>query len=332
MMSFFATSGHRKCLKALFIVLTLLVSQSEKSWADTATADVSGFCYSNQPAEIRRCGEAADAGSATAQIVMGQRYRDGSGVPQNLFLAKNYLSQAAEQSEAAILILAGVLLGSEYAEVNDFGAGLEWLTRLSNSNYEPYQRYAASWLGNIHYWGWYGVERDTSVAAHWIKLGAELGDPESLELLGNLYLSGDEVPQNYALARETWRRAAELGSDHAAYSLGLSFENDRHGDRDFNAAMYWMVIAAKNNYGMAQFMLGQWYERGIGMPQNHETAHMWYNIAAAGSNAELFRSMRDGLASSMTNAQIARAQARASSCMASDFEHSDCQIPDVSLQ
>ncbi|MDV7201103.1 tetratricopeptide repeat protein [Roseovarius sp. 10] len=323
-------------MKIFCIIFVLALFQSDRSWADTYVAGTGGFdeedCWTPEHAAISRCDQAAREGNTFAQLIMGERYRDGLGVPQNLFLAKNYFLEAAEQDDGAILMLVGILLGSKYSEVNDVDAGLEWLIRLSNSTDEYYKRTAVSWLAGTHYWGWYGVERDTSEAAHWIKLGAELGDPESLYLLGNLYRSGTEVPQNYALARETWHRGAELGSVRAAYSLGLSLVNDDHGDTDFNAAMYWMLIPVRNNDAMAQYMLGRWFEHGIGVPQNYETAHMWYNIAAAGSNAELFRSMRDGLASSMTNEQIARAQARASSCMASDFQHSDCQIPDVSLQ
>ena len=75
--------------------------------------------------------------------------------------------------------------------------------------------------------------------------------------------------------------------------------------------------------------LATMYFSGKGVPQNYILAHMWFNLAAASSQAEektkKFLANRDLAASKMTAAQIELAQRMASECQASNFKK--CTVP-----
>jgi len=60
----------------------------------------------------------------------------------------------------------------------------------------------------------------------------------------------------------------------------------------------------------AQFMLGEIYASGRGVPQDFVEAHLWYNLAASGGNGRAMQA-REQLASRMTPTQVAEAQRRA---------------------
>ena len=67
-------------------------------------------------------------------------------------------------------------------------------------------------------------------------------------------------------------------------------------------------------------MLGVLYATGNGVLQDHEMAHMWYNLAAT-NGFEKVGKWRDDLAKQMTPAAIEKAQAMARECMTSIIYH-----------
>ena len=64
------------------------------------------------------------------------------------------------------------------------------------------------------------------------------------------------------------------------------------------------------------------YRKGEGVIQDYVRAHMWYNLSAAGGNADVAKD-RDLVAAKMTTQQIAEAQKLARECQASNFKHCD---------
>jgi uncharacterized protein len=101
-------------------------------------------------------------------------------------------------------------------------------------------------------------------------------------MLGNIFYSGNGVPQNYAETVKWLRKAADQG------------------------------------LARAQSSLGSMYEDGKGVPWDYVQAHMWFNLAASGFSAHsgikgrdkaaTAASGRDFAASRMTPEQIAEAQ------------------------
>ncbi len=69
----------------------------------------------------------------------------------------------------------------------------------------------------------------------------------------------------------------------------------------------------------AQLELGVMYEYGRGVPQDHATAHMWWNLAAALGDKSAMKN-RDIIAEDMTPARIAKAQEAARACLARGYQ------------
>jgi hypothetical protein len=82
----------------------------------------------------------------------------------------------------------------------------------------------------------------------------------------------------------------------------------------------WYQIPARLGNGTAQLRLGVAYEEGLGVPQDHVTAFMWFNIAAS-NNQPHAADFRDLLAVKMTAEEISEGQRRSRVCSNSDYHN-----------
>ncbi|MEO6307400.1 MAG: tetratricopeptide repeat protein [Nitrospiraceae bacterium] len=140
---------------------------------------------------------------------------------------------------------------------------------------------------------------------------AEQGNPEAQVNLGQLYLKGHGVPQDYIQARQWFEKAAVQGRTEAQTGLGDLYLTDHGGRQDYQQALFWFRVAASHGNALAQTKLGLMYERGNGVTQDVVLALRWYILGAANGD-ELGTEHRDALSKHMTPAQIfqARQQAR----------------------
>ena len=76
--------------------------------------------------------------------------------------------------------------------------------------------------------------------------------------------------------------------------------------QDYEEALKWHQLAAKQGDVFAQISLGEMYAKGRGVQRDFVQAHVWYNLA--GMTDEDARENRDIVAESMTPEQIAEAQ------------------------
>lgn len=124
-----------------------------------------------------------------------------------------------------------------------------------------------------------------------------------------------------AYARGDYERAireltplALRGHPDAQAMLGFMYEHGFGAPQAYAAAadLYCQAAAAGNPFGQA--MLGLMYDKGHGVPQDVILAHKWINLAAghAGrAQRSYYLRLRDAIASKMSSAQIAQAQALA---------------------
>lgn len=75
--------------------------------------------------------------------------------------------------------------------------------------------------------------------------------------------------------------AAERGSDGAQLLLGIEYlYGDGGKPKDAKLAAYWLGLAGEQNNAAAQQMLGDLYERGLGVPRNLALSAEWRKKAA----------------------------------------------------
>ncbi|MBO6520325.1 MAG: sel1 repeat family protein [Rhodospirillales bacterium] len=158
-------------------------------------------------------------------------------------------------------------------------------------------REAAFVLGTLYLNG-DGVIRNPAMAAGWLRRAAEAGHTSAAFNLGNAYRLGLGTPQNIATAMNWYERAANGGSAEAAYTLGTMLRLGDQVRRDYNRAIVWLEIAAERYYAPAEHDLGRLYQEGIAVPRDLKTATDWYSRAAARGHAparyDLARLMLDG--------------------------------------
>ncbi len=90
------------------------------------------------------------------------------------------------------------------------------------------------------------------------------------------YMRGD-----YATAVREWRPLAEQGDAAAQYYLGNLYRTGQGVPQDYAEAERWYRRAVEQGYASAQFNLGVIYDKGYGVPQDYVQAQMWYSLAEA---------------------------------------------------
>ena len=159
-----------------------------------------------------------------------------------------------------------------------------------------------------------GVPQDYAQAASWYRKAAEQGLAPAQYNLGTLYSNGQGVSQDYAQAATWYRKAAWQGDPRAQRDLGVLYGNGQGVPQDYTQSAFWRRKAAEQGNAQAQLDLGQLYEAGQGVPQDYAEACFWSEIATA-SNLypplkELAESNRNKAASHLAPADLSRVQQR----------------------
>lgn len=98
--------------------------------------------------------------------------------------------------------------------------------------------------------------------------------------LGNMYLNGKEMPQNYAKAMMWLRKGAEQGDAKVQFMLGGMYLFGWGTSKDYGEAMKWFRNAAEQGNPLAQYCLGGLYFSVQSGEQDYVQAHKWFNLAA----------------------------------------------------
>jgi TPR repeat protein len=104
-----------------------------------------------------------------------------------------------------------------------------------------------------------------------------------------------------------FRKAADQGDAVAEFLLGNQYANGKGVPQDYSEAMNWFQRAAEQGHPVAKLYLGVMYAEGRGVPQDYVRAYMWFSLSAALGEQRAVKTL--GMAErQMTPAQIAEAQ------------------------
>ncbi len=98
------------------------------------------------------------------------------------------------------------------------------------------------------------------------------------EIRGGEYVAFDRA--DYATSLKVWLPKATEGDAEAQTLVGEIYEKGLGIQPDYQAAAVWYQKAADQNYARAQINLGQLYEKGLGVPQDLVAAMSWYRRAS----------------------------------------------------
>jgi TPR repeat protein len=132
---------------------------------------------------------------------------------------------------------------------------------------------ALNMVGQMYENGW-GVDKDIEKAKRFYNRGASLGHLGSVNSLRAL------KDQEYKVELKTVIPAAEAGDPQAQNRLGVMAEFGYGMPRNPDLALQWYLKAADQGYVAAQHNIGRCYNFGTGVEQNFAEAERWYRKAA----------------------------------------------------
>jgi TPR repeat protein len=137
---------------------------------------------------------------------------------------------------------------------------------------------------------------------------AEAGQASAQAAVGQMYLNGEGVPQDAALAAMWLEKAAEGGNARARYQVGNMYAGGMGVPLDDMKASYYLLRAANQNMAEAQLSMAQRFYHGLGVPKDMVQSFLYAALSARQGN-------QDGLAiaqtigESLTPEEQSRAQA-----------------------
>jgi hypothetical protein len=108
------------------------------------------------------------------------------------------------------------------------------------------------------------------------KADAERGDKVAQYNLGLCYYRGEGVAQSYSIASKWFLKSAQQNYVLSQRLLSYCY----HKLNDNTKATYWLRKAAVQGDSWAQYILGQFYEEGMGVTKNKAQEIYWFKKAA----------------------------------------------------
>ena len=105
--------------------------------------------------------------------------------------------------------------------------------------------------------------------------------------------------------------AAKQDLLNAEYMVGLFYQKGMGIPSDAKMAAYWYGKAAEQGMDNSQLLLGLMYAQGEGIPKDYKQAYAWLNLASTSSNEQIRNaaiSLRDNLANVMSSTDIEAAK------------------------
>ena len=171
----------------------------------------------------------AEAGDASAELLVGLQYLEGKGEPRNDAMAVDWLSRAAAKGQPVAQYDLGALYADGRGVHADAVQAFQWFGAAALRG----NRRAMHFLA-IAYAEGVGTAKNLPEAARWFERSATLGAVNSQFNLAVLYERGMGVPQSLTTAY-TWYAVAAGQGDHEAQARIAALESTLKPDDLANA-------------------------------------------------------------------------------------------------
>jgi hypothetical protein len=198
--------------------------------------------------------------SGEAARLMGDRYREGDGVEQDLSQARHWYELAAKEGDAAGQNNLGTMYLEGIGGEVDAKTAVYWYQRSADQGFEVAQYN----LGKRYLHG-KGVEKDEEKAFHWIMLAAEQGDLAAMVTVGAMFRLGCGTAPNLARAA-LWHIEGGSKNDPDALEELASYKDK-------------LELMALTGNRLASFALARMCEWGLGCDMSREENWAWLRHA-----------------------------------------------------
>ncbi len=204
-----------------------------------------------------------------SQYELGNLYEHGwYGVPMDLSKAAEWYEKAADLGNVPAQMKIAAMYEHGWGVEPDLKKAAKWYTKAAESGDAAAQRL----LGDLHYYGWWGIIENKNTALQWYLRAAEQGERHSQRKVAEI---GDCKNRVY-----WYEKAARQGDKQAQYHLGWMYEKEAGVEQDYVKAYAWYSMAAHKGYSYAMLSLGHMYEEGLGVDKNSREAVRYYGMAA----------------------------------------------------
>jgi TPR repeat protein len=193
----------------------------------------------------------AQVGDKEAQYWLALVYEEGTLVPKDAAVSREWMLKSAQQGYAPAQTGMGqTYLPAERGQrtAREYGEADRWL-RLAAMQDDAEAQF---WLGTGYEQGWFGVT-DYTEAVKWLRKAAQQGLPNAQFCLGQMYEDGEGVPESDVIAARWYRKAADhsptwlSGVWNGAAKLVELYRNGRLPKDDVEAYMWSAVLGATSN-------------------------------------------------------------------------------------
>jgi TPR repeat protein len=163
------------------------LEEQEKELADLLKVKnrAAEFYQKNCPQQLPFWQRAAAAGYVSAQVFLGNCYRNGIGVEQDDAQALSWFQKAAKQGSAIAQYNTGVMYQNGYGVVHSEAEAVKWYQKAAEQGDAT-----AQYLTGVMYEKGQGIKQDYKQAVDWYLRSAEQDNAEAEYSLGVLYHYG----------------------------------------------------------------------------------------------------------------------------------------------
>ena len=223
--------------------------------------------------------QAAQAGDAEAQTAVQDVQLENPQLYEEVTRFVGVLDRAGQgNSQAQLEAGQGLHMGYPLAR-NDEEA-FRWFTRAWQEGDKLPQ--AAYELSQLYQKG-EGTEADENKAMELLGAAAQAKNPDAQYMLGTLAYNAN--PPKYEDAFAWFSNAAAGGQAQGQYMTGFMLMQGQGTNKSVPLAIRFFHDAAEQNHVAAQYVLGQIYWKGLGVPVNKKEGEVWLRRAAEGGNS-----------------------------------------------
>lgn len=288
-------TGVKKNNKEAIMWLNKSLDKEESSnaafWLGRVYGDKSDDYIYNPEKSFQWYLKSAELGDNYAMDEVGDCYRWGVGVDENINKAKEWYLKAADNENYEAMNSLGILCHNSAQEAADMHSANElykkankWYRKaIDGGHVVAMANLAHSYLNGM------GTDKSTNEAIKWYTKAAEEGYVDAMVSLGKIYSdNNNKVTRNFQKAKEWYTKAADKGNTDAMFYLGDMYYGGYIGQKNFNKALKWFEKSAKGGDADAMNMIGYMYNHGEGVSKNLSMAMEWYHKAAnAGSSTAM---------------------------------------------
>lgn len=233
---------------------------------------------------LRLVRQSAEHRYSSAQLLLGQYYKEGQFVDQDPDLAFQWLNKAAEQAEVSAYYPTAYAFEKGIGTTVDYGKALKFY-KLAAKYDDPN---ALLRLGKLFLKG-RGMERPSEeMALAYFQQASQHGSVDGRYHLGMMHLLGQGVEKpDLDLAFSLLKEAADEGHEKASEKVGVLSQFGLGTPQNFEEARQ---AYEKSDTANSLYHLGGLYKRGFGVEQDSAQAlSLWEKAAELGNPFAAYR-------------------------------------------